>query len=105
MMSKMQYEMLLNSYDKQGYIYEYRMNKNGDTKLEFQHRYIWEKAYGKIPIGYEIHHINRNKKDNRLGKKIYCFMLFGKVVYLSGNLLCLPAYLHSKIFHNIQNKI
>ena len=30
------------------------------------HRWIWEKHYGKIPSGYEIHHKNGDKLDNRI---------------------------------------
>ena len=28
------------------------------------HRYIWEKVNGKIPKGYDIHHIDHNKDNN-----------------------------------------
>jgi hypothetical protein len=35
-------------------------------QLIFEHRYIWEKFNGKIPDGFEIHHKNGNKQDNRL---------------------------------------
>ena len=38
--------------------------KNGKTWLE--HRYVWTKAYGDIPKGMHIHHINGDTKDNRL---------------------------------------
>lgn len=31
-----------------------------------EHTYIWEKACGKIPEGYVLHHINLNKTDNRI---------------------------------------
>ncbi len=31
-----------------------------------EHRYLWEKANGKIPKGMAIHHINGKTKDNRL---------------------------------------
>jgi len=96
--------MLLNSYDKKGYIYEYRMNNNGDTKLDYQHRVKWELRYGKIPEGYEIHHINGNKKDNRISE-LKIFNIMGYVIYKSGNLMCLPAFIHTKLFHNIKNKI
>jgi predicted DNA-binding protein YlxM (UPF0122 family) len=33
---------------------------------ELMHRYVWEKSNGKIPKGYDIHHRNRDKSDNRL---------------------------------------
>ncbi len=35
-------------------------------KLYMQHRYVWEQKYGRIPAGYDIHHINGDKQDNRL---------------------------------------
>lgn len=41
-----------------------RINVNGKN-LQY-HRYIWELHFGKIPSGSVIHHINMNKKDNRL---------------------------------------
>ena len=31
-----------------------------------EHRYIWEQAYGKLPEGWVIHHLNGEKKDNRI---------------------------------------
>ena len=31
-----------------------------------EHRYVWTQFYGEIHDGYEIHHINRNKIDNRI---------------------------------------
>lgn len=34
--------------------------------IKYEHRLIWEQAYGEIPKGYQIHHINHNKLDNRL---------------------------------------
>lgn len=33
---------------------------------KYEHRVVWEAAHGTIPDGYEIHHINGDKRDNRL---------------------------------------
>lgn len=33
---------------------------------EFEHRLTWVVSHGPIPEGYEIHHINGDKTDNRL---------------------------------------
>lgn len=44
--------------------YKSIIDKNGYKKME--HILIWENANGKIPKGMIIHHINGNKKDNRL---------------------------------------
>jgi uncharacterized protein YbdZ (MbtH family) len=33
---------------------------------EFEHRAVWKQHKGKIPKGYEIHHINHNRQDNRI---------------------------------------
>ena len=41
-----------------------RIERDGRNLQE--HRYVWEQANGPIPEGYCIHHINRDKKDNRL---------------------------------------
>lgn len=30
------------------------------------HRYVWEFYNGKIPTGYDIHHLNNKKYDNRI---------------------------------------
>jgi len=46
---------------QKGYV---RIRKFGGYVLE--HRYVWEQANGEIPPGYQIHHINHNKQDNRL---------------------------------------
>lgn len=32
----------------------------------YEHRAIWAQAYGDIPPGHHVHHINGDKKDNRL---------------------------------------
>lgn len=45
--------------DKTGYY----LNSTNGIRL---HRYVWEKEIGKIPKGYEIHHIDRNKSNNEI---------------------------------------
>ena len=37
---------------------------NGKQILE--HRYVWEREYGEIPKGWVIHHLNGDKRDNRI---------------------------------------
>ena len=51
------------------------------------HRYVWEFYNGKIPDGYDIHHLNEKKHDNRIE-----------------NLECLPKSEHTKKYspHNNQ---
>ena len=41
-----------------------RIERNKKNLLYY--RYIWEQSYGEIPNGMVIHHINKNKKDNRI---------------------------------------
>ena len=31
-----------------------------------EHDLVWERAYGPIPAGFFIHHVNHNKLDNRI---------------------------------------
>jgi predicted DNA-binding protein YlxM (UPF0122 family) len=54
------------------------------------HRYVWEKEKGKIPKGWDIHHINEKKWDNRIE-----------------NLECLPKAEHTRKYspHNNQYTI
>ena len=35
-------------------------------KSVLEHRHIWKNKYGKIPKGYTLHHINKDKLDNRI---------------------------------------
>ena len=51
------------------------------------HRYVWENEKGKIPDGWDIHHINEVKSDNRIE-----------------NLECLPKSEHTRKYspHNNQ---
>lgn len=37
-----------------------------DGRTLLSHRRMWEQAHGPIPAGYYVHHINGDKKDNRL---------------------------------------
>lgn len=37
---------------------------DGVTRSE--HRWVWEQANGPIPSGYVVHHVNHDKRDNRL---------------------------------------
>jgi hypothetical protein len=51
------------------------------------HRYVWEKINGQIPKGWDIHHINEDKSDNRIE-----------------NMECLPKAEHTRKYspHNNQ---
>ncbi|OQY42286.1 MAG: hypothetical protein B6242_16380 [Anaerolineaceae bacterium 4572_78] len=37
-----------------------------DGNRHLMHKYIWEFYNGKIPKGYDLHHINHDKTDNRI---------------------------------------
>lgn len=45
---------------------QYNFIRDTDGYMKSEHRVIWERQNGKIPKGFEIHHINGNKKDNRI---------------------------------------
>lgn len=46
---------------------------SGKLRTTNEHRYLWEKANGPVPEGYEIHHIDENKLNNDLSN--LCCML------------------------------
>ena len=35
-------------------------------RQKFEHVLVWEEHHGPVPTGMEIHHINGNKRDNRI---------------------------------------
>lgn len=37
-----------------------------DGRTVSEHRQVWQEAYGTIPPGHVVHHINGDKFDNRL---------------------------------------
>lgn len=49
-----------------GYTWHMRTGKSYYERRVLLHREIWEAANGPIPTGYDIHHKNDNKTDNRL---------------------------------------
>jgi hypothetical protein len=44
----------------------YRRFRLKDRTQKFEHVIVWEAHYGPVPSGYEVHHINGDKLDNRL---------------------------------------
>ena len=51
------------------------------------HRYVWETERGKIPEGYDIHHLDENKQNN-----------------IVDNLECLPKAEHTKRYSPHHNQ-
>jgi len=37
-----------------------------NKERQLMHIYVWEFYHGKIPKGYDLHHINHDKTDNRI---------------------------------------
>lgn len=46
--------------------YSHRRIGGRAGKMRLAHHVIWESANGPIPDGYELHHIDRDKKNNDL---------------------------------------
>lgn len=44
----------------------YKIIRNTKGYRILEHRQVWIDNRGIIPIGFVIHHINKNKKDNRI---------------------------------------
>ena len=56
----------LGNPDNGGYLrVSYRINKN-KTKSIFIHILIWECVNGKVPEGYDVHHIDGNRQNNSI---------------------------------------
>lgn len=49
----------------EGYV-ERRHGPRGNSRSVGWHRDVWEAAFGPIPEGLHVHHINENKLDNRI---------------------------------------
>lgn len=58
-------EEVLNRWINNGY-FILQIEVNGIKRRIREHRLIWEKARGKIPKGFVIHHKNGDRLDNRL---------------------------------------
>lgn len=57
---------ILGNQDRGGYLrVSYRLNKN-KTKSIFVHILIWECVNGKVPEGYDVHHIDGNRQNNSI---------------------------------------
>jgi len=37
-----------------------------DRRHRFEHVLVWEAHFGPVPKGFEIHHVNQDKLDNRI---------------------------------------
>lgn len=37
-----------------------------DGRMQLAHVAVWERAYGPVPRGFQVHHRNEDKQDNRL---------------------------------------
>lgn len=61
---------------------------SGGPKYIYEHVLVWEKAHGKVPQGWHVHHINGVKSDNRLE-----------------NLVALSARDHARVFAIHQKRI
>lgn len=44
----------------------YRRITCKDRRQRFEHVLVWEQHHGPVPSGFEIHHKNRDKLDNRI---------------------------------------
>lgn len=58
-----------------------------DGERTLLHRDMWEHAYGKIPAGHDIHHIDSNRLHNSLS-----------------NLECLPKEAHTRLHSHGKNQ-
>ena len=75
--------------DREGHILvKIQPRKAGDNGYVREHLLIWEQAYGKLPKGYVIHHLNGIPDDNRIE-----------------NLAALPIKSHSTVLKTYKKRI
>jgi hypothetical protein len=43
-----------------------RVRVRGTTKIVPEHRLVWQRRHGPIPAGMVIHHVNGDRRDNRI---------------------------------------
>lgn len=43
-----------------------RVRRPGERRMVMEHVLVWEEHHGPVPQGKELHHINRDKLDNRI---------------------------------------
>jgi ribonucleotide reductase alpha subunit len=48
----------------------HRTTKAAPNGTVIQARFMWEQAYGSIPDGYDVHHVNENPTDDRLSNLV-----------------------------------
>ena len=41
-------------------------DQDGKRRLVMEHRLVWEAVNGVVPRGFELHHVNHDKLDNRI---------------------------------------
>ena len=53
-------------WDGSTWYYNKRARYYYDRNGMLLHRAVWSRVHGPVPVGYEVHHINRERWDNRL---------------------------------------
>lgn len=56
--------------DKKGYWLGQRIDEDGKPRRVRLHTYVWEKHYGPVPDGYDVHHIDRDPSNNEISNLI-----------------------------------
>jgi hypothetical protein len=77
--------------------------KQEDGKVVEEHRLLWEKNYGKIPDGSYVHHINGDKRDNRLSNITQKISRFG--IRKQTTLTQLNSMIGEKIMKHLEKRV
>jgi hypothetical protein len=69
-------------------MYKYKRIKLKNGKTNDEHRILWEKEYGPIKKGYELHHINGDGKDNHLENLLLVTRSEHMIIHLAKGKVC-----------------
>ena len=77
--------LIRSTKNKKGDYLRISLSKNGKTTTVLIHRVVWEAFNGDISKGYQVHHIDGNKQNNRLSNLLSISIKYHNSITLKEN--------------------